>query len=146
MKKVLALILAAAMAFGLVACGGGGDSSSTPAAGSGNAASTASTAGSGEKDGTLLYYCAFIGDFGLGDMGNRASLAAAEKYNLEYKLVEYGTDSSVAVNSLRDALETSNLRLCRGLQLVHLRRHERHRPHVPGYHLYPVRHLPDRRL
>ena len=107
MKKVLALILAAAMAFGLVACGGGGDSSSTPAAGSGNAASTASTAGSGEKDGTLLYYCAFIGDFGLGDMGNRASLAAAEKYNLEYKLVEYGTDSSVAVNSLRDALETS---------------------------------------
>ena len=45
MKKVLALILAAALAFGLVACGGG-DSSSTPAAGS--TAGAASTTGSGE--------------------------------------------------------------------------------------------------
>lgn len=109
MKKVLAFVLAMAMGLSLVACGATpapAASTSTPASGS-TPASTSTPAAGGEKAGKLLYYCAFIGDFGLGDMGNRASLAAAEKYNLEYNLVEYGTDSSVAVNSFLDAMETS---------------------------------------
>lgn len=55
---------------------------------------------------TLLYYCANIGDFGLGDMGWRAAQAAGEKYGYEVTLVEYGSDSSQAVNSLIDALDT----------------------------------------
>ena len=103
MKKVLALVLALAMSLSLVACGGG-DSSTADGS---QAAGGSSAAAEGDYDGKLLYYCAFIGDFGLGDMGNRASQAACEAYNLEYNLVEYGTDSSVAVNSFRDALETN---------------------------------------
>lgn len=94
MKKILALILALVLCFSLVACGGGGTGgggTDTPA----------------EKE-SLLYYCAFIGDFGLGDMGHRASMAAAEKYNLDLKIIEYGTDSSVAVNGFLDAIETTH--------------------------------------
>lgn len=108
MKKLLSLLLTGAMVFSLAACGG--TSNTTGASQSGTAGGETTAAGqttaSGEKK-TILYYTPFIGDFGLGDMGNRAAQAASEKYNLEYTLVEYGTDSSVAVNSFLDTLESN---------------------------------------
>lgn len=87
MKKLLALTLALVMCLSLVAFG--------------NKASA-------EKPKTVLYYCAYIGDFGLGDMGWRAAQAAGEKYGYDVTLVEYGNDSSQAVNSLIDALDTKH--------------------------------------
>lgn len=89
MKKVLAIVLTMVMCFGLV-----------------NFA-----LGEAPKDGegkTMLYYCAYIGDFGLADMGWRATQAAQEKYGYDVTLVEYGADSAQAVNSLVDALDTKH--------------------------------------
>lgn len=104
MKKVLAIVLTLVMSFGLVACGGGSSSGGASTGGS-TAVGTGTTDGSKPK---ILYYTAYIGDFGLGDMGHRASLAAAEKYDLDFTLIEYGKDNSVAVNSFLDAIESSH--------------------------------------
>ncbi len=41
-------------------------------------------------------------------MGNRAAQSAAELYGYDYTLVEYGQDSSLAINSLIDALDTKH--------------------------------------
>ncbi len=116
-KKVLAVILAAALCMGLMACGNSTDSQTKEAAGTKEAAAEetggtdeASGEGeeaSGEKE-SLLCYVAYIGDFGLADMGWRAAQAAGEKYGYDVTLVEYGNDNSQAVNSLVDALETKH--------------------------------------
>ena len=87
MKKLLALTLALVMCLSLVAFG---------------------SKASAEKPKTVLYYCAYIGDFGLGDMGWRAAQAAGEKYGYDVTLVEFGNDNSQAVNSLIDALDTKH--------------------------------------
>lgn len=62
-----------------------------------------------EKKGKILFFTAFIGDFGLSDMGYRAVQEIAEEYNLDWTLVEYGSyDASLAVNCYWDALETTS--------------------------------------
>lgn len=96
MKKALALILALVMCFSLVACGGDKDKDK-------NTDGNNTDGETGNK--TMLYYCANIGDFGLNDMGWRAAQAAKEKYGFDVTLVEYGADTSQAVNSLIDAMD-----------------------------------------
>ena len=88
MKKLLALVLALVMCMSIVAYADG----ETKAA----------------EGKTMLYYTAYIGDFGLADMGWRAAQAAEEKYGYDVTLVEYGNDNSQAVNSLIDALDTKH--------------------------------------
>ena len=51
----------------------------------------------GEKE-KILFFTAFIGDFGLSDMGYRAVQEIAEKYNM---------DPALAINTFWDALETT---------------------------------------
>lgn len=92
MKKILSLILAFIMCLGLVTAGS-------------FEVALAEKAGAGK---TMLFYTAYIGDFGLADMGWRAAQAAQEKYGYDVTLVEYGNDSSQAVNSLIDALDTKH--------------------------------------
>ena len=110
MKKALAMVLALVMCLGLVACAGSG-SNSTPAttkASTDTQAPAAEGSGKAAEGKTMLYYTAYIGDFGLADMGWRAAQAAQEKYGYDVTLVEYGNDSSQAVNSLIDALDTKH--------------------------------------
>lgn len=110
MKKALAMVLALVMCLGLVACAGSG-SNSTPAttkASTDTQAPVADGSGKAAEGKTMLYYTAYIGDFGLADMGWRAAQAAQEKYGYDVTLVEYGNDSSQAVNSLIDALDTKH--------------------------------------
>lgn len=110
MKKALAMVLALVMCVGLVACAGSG-SNSTPAttkASTDTQAPAAEGSGKAAEGKTMLYYTAYIGDFGLADMGWRAAQAAQEKYGYDVTLVEYGNDSSQAVNSLIDALDTKH--------------------------------------
>lgn len=110
MKKVLALILVVALCVGLVACGNSKPAETKPEDKPTTNAESVSNGGEnlpGEGK-SILYYCAFIGDFGLADMGHRAAKAAAEKYGYELTLVEYGQDKSQAVNSLVDALDTKH--------------------------------------
>lgn len=110
MKKALAMVLALVMCLGLVACAGSG-SNSTPAttkASTDTQAPAADGSGKAAEGKTMLYYTAYIGDFGLADMGWRAAQAAQEKYGYDVTLVEYGNDSSQAVNSLIDALDTKH--------------------------------------
>jgi len=95
MKKLIALLLALAMCLSLVACGGGSEKADAPAA-------------EGESAKTILHFAANIGDFGLNDMIDRAARAAVAKYGFQHTLVEYGADSSQAVNSLVDALDTKH--------------------------------------
>lgn len=110
MKKALAMVLALVMCLGLVACAGSG-SNSTPAttkASTDTQAPAAEGSSKAAEGKTMLYYTAYIGDFGLADMGWRAAQAAQEKYGYDVTLVEYGNDSSQAVNSLIDALDTKH--------------------------------------
>ena len=110
MKRHLAMVLALVMCLGLVACAGSG-SNSTPAttkASTDTQAPAAEGSGKAAEGKTMLYYTAYIGDFGLADMGWRAAQAAQEKYGYDVTLVEYGNDSSQAVNSLIDALDTKH--------------------------------------
>lgn len=104
------MVLALVMCLGLVACAGSG-SNSTPAttkASTDTQAPAADGSGKAAEGKTMLYYTAYIGDFGLADMGWRAAQAAQEKYGYDVTLVEYGNDSSQAVNSLIDALDTKH--------------------------------------
>ena len=106
MKKIIALLLVLAMCLSLVACGGG----SAPAAKDEPAADKPAAAGndaaSAEKK-SIIFFTAFIGDFGLSDMGYRAVQELAAEYNMDWTLVEYGSyDAALAVNCFWDALET----------------------------------------
>ena len=101
MKKFIALLLVAVTVFSFAACGSGSSNSNS---GSGSGAEAGNGAEASEKK-SILYYCQFIGDFGLNDMGWRAAQKAAEKYDMDLTLVEYGNDTSQAVNSLVDALD-----------------------------------------
>ena len=61
-----------------------------------------------EEKGKILFFTAFIGDFGLSDMGYRAVQEIAEQYDLDWTLVEYGAyDPALAINSFWDALESN---------------------------------------
>ena len=95
MKKALALILALVMCLSLVACGN--SNSNEPAGNEGE-----------ETPKTILHFASNIGDFGLNDMIDRAAKAAVATYGFEHTLVEYGADTSLAVNSLVDALDTKH--------------------------------------
>lgn len=58
----------------------------------------------------IMFFTAFIGDFGLSDMGYRAVQEIAKKYNMDWTLVEYGAyDPSLAVNCFWDALDTNKI-------------------------------------
>lgn len=116
-RKVWAIILAATLCIGLTACGNGSGGQSGKTVGTEDEASDVQSDGEAETDEaeqssegkeSLLCYVAYIGDFGLADMGWRAAQAAGEKYGYDVTLVEYGNDSSQAVNSLVDALETKH--------------------------------------
>ena len=102
-KRLTALIAASAILLSLAACG---QKDPEPTQGSNPGQQTETN--NPEQQKTIMFYIPYIGDFGLGDMGYRASTAAAEKYNLKFNLVEYGQDNSIAVNSLVDALETTH--------------------------------------
>ena len=102
-KRLTALIAASAILLSLAACGQK-DPEPTQSSNPGQQTETNNP----EQQKTIMFYIPYIGDFGLGDMGYRASTAAAEKYNLKFNLVEYGQDNSIAVNSLVDALETTH--------------------------------------
>lgn len=111
MKKFIALLLAIVMCLSLVACAAG--SSSKPVATSEKAADTAKASDNGSETSTekkkIIFFTAFIGDFGLSDMGYRAVQQLAEEYNLDWTLVEYGSyDAALAVNCFWDALETTH--------------------------------------
>lgn len=95
MKKIIALLLALAMCLSLVACGAGSaDKADAPAK------------AEGEKK-SIIFFTAFIGDFGLSDMGHRAVQELAAEYNMDWTLVEYGSyDAALAINCFWDALET----------------------------------------
>lgn len=86
MKKILAMLLVLTMVLALL---------------------PATAAAENPKE--LLFFTAFIGDFGLSDMGNRATDEIAEKYGMNKTLVEYGSyDAALAVNCFWDALETKH--------------------------------------
>lgn len=110
MKKLIALLLTLAMCLSLAACGGNSNTTKTdttekPAVDAGSKENTAEPA---EKK-QILFFTAFIGDFGLSDMGYRAVQELAETYNMEWTLVEYGSyDAALAVNCFWDALETKH--------------------------------------
>jgi len=92
MKRFLSLFLALVLCFTLAVSNIG----------------IAETAAKGEKE-KILFFTAFIGDFGLSDMGYRAVQEIAEKYNMDWTLVEYGAyDPALAVNCFWDALETTS--------------------------------------
>ena len=107
MKKLIALLLALAMCLSLVACGGGSEKADAPAANAPAADAPAANAPAADAK-TILHFAANIGDFGLNDMIDRAARAAVEKYGFKHTLVEYGADTSQAVNSLVDALDTKH--------------------------------------
>lgn len=106
MKKMIVLLLTITMCAGLCACGNGKETSTTSADESSPAAAASTEEGESEK---ILFFTAFIGDFGLSDMGHKAVQRIAENYNMQHTLVEYGSyDAGLAVNSFWDALETTN--------------------------------------
>lgn len=99
MKRVIAMLLVITVCSGLYACGSGNQP----------APSAAASAARDEKPEKILFFTAFIGDFGLSDMGYQAVQRISEVYNMEYTLVEYGSyDAGLAVNSFWDALETTD--------------------------------------
>ena len=110
MKKGLAIVLMFVMCVSLISCTQSEDKKTAPEAKEStdtkNPADTGNEKPASGK--TMLYYAAYIGDFGLADMGWRAAQAAKEKYGYDVTLVEYGNDSSQAVNSLIDALDTKH--------------------------------------
>lgn len=110
-KKLIALVLALAMCLSLVACGGSGTSTSNS---TGNTAQNSANDTKQDSNDTgakkkIIFFTAFIGDFGLSDMGYRAVQELAETYNMDWTLVEYGSyDAALAVNCFWDALETTH--------------------------------------
>lgn len=113
-KRTLALLLAAAMVMCLFAGCASKPAASDDAPAKATEAKTteaqteAQAPAAEDSKKSILYYVAYIGDFGMWDMGYRAASAAAEKYGYDLTLVEYGTDTSAAVNSLVDALDTKH--------------------------------------
>ena len=114
MKRLAAALLALVLCLSMVACASGNATKTdpaTPAADAQTASSetseTTQTEESNSKP-TMLYYTGFIGDFGLNDMGWSAAQAAAEKYGYDLTLVEFGADTSQAVASLIDAMDTKH--------------------------------------
>ncbi|MBR2670620.1 MAG: BMP family ABC transporter substrate-binding protein, partial [Oscillospiraceae bacterium] len=102
MKKLLALLLAAMMVVGLLAaCGGsssGGSAEPAPA-------SSGEEGGSENAVPQVLFFYSAIGDYGFGDQGYAACKNLEQKYGMKMTLIECGTDTSIAVTSLWDAVE-----------------------------------------
>lgn len=88
MKKLLALVLACAMTLSLVACGGGEDGEKE----------------SGDKLRVQLIV-SNLGDKSFNDSADRGLKKAAEDYDIEYKVVEFGTDNSKVEITLQEAAE-----------------------------------------
>lgn len=125
MKKIAALLLALVMCLSIAACSSNTsttnnktDSNSSDSSSNGSSNSSSNTnstdtsnttdKSSGEKE-KIIFFTAFIGDFGLSDMGYRAVQEIAEKYDMEWTLVEYGSyDAALAVNCFWDALESGS--------------------------------------
>ncbi len=58
---------------------------------------------------SMLFFTAFIGDFGLSDMGYQTARDICDEYGWDLTLVEYGSyDPALAVNSFYDAIETNH--------------------------------------
>lgn len=101
MKKLIALVLALVMTLALfTACGAKTDEPVVENNEGGDVATTAS-------NGKILNFVGNLGDFAFGDMSQAITLKLAEEYNFEQTCVEYGTDTSVAVVSLMNAIETT---------------------------------------
>lgn len=99
MKRISVMLLVISICAGLWACGSGTQTAATSAA----------SVVKDEKTEKILFFTAFIGDFGLSDMGFKAVQRISEVYNMDYTLVEYGSyDAGLAVNSFWDALETTD--------------------------------------
>ena len=107
MKKIIALLLALAMCLSLVACGGSASAEKPAADNAGSSAAPAAKEEASNEKKSIIFFTAFIGDFGLSDMGYRAVQELAAEYNMDWTLVEYGSyDAALAINCFWDALET----------------------------------------
>ena len=90
MKKLLALVLAGAMALSMVAC------SSTPAS------SDAPADGSMK----VLLVATALGDKSFNDSADAGLKKAAEDFGIEYNVIEYGNDNSKVEPTLQEAAES----------------------------------------
>ena len=126
-KRIVALLMAAAMVVSLAGCGSKGTTApaeeSRTEAQKTEAAKTdpakpeeAKTEEGGEtaKEGGKLLFFAIqnIGDYGINDLGYFAAQDIAEKYGMDLTLVEGSNDASVRTTSLLDALETGDYDYC----------------------------------
>lgn len=126
-KRIVALLMAAAMVVSLAGCGSKGTTApaeeSRTEAQKTEAAKTdpakpeeAKTEDGGEtaKEGGKLLFFAIqnIGDYGINDLGYFAAQDIAEKYGMDLTLVEGSNDASVRTTSLLDALETGDYDYC----------------------------------
>lgn len=109
MKKIIALLLALVMCLSLAACGGSAGKTTNTDDKSTAAQKTAGNDSTSADKKKILFFTAFIGDFGLSDMGYRAVQELAEEFNMDWTLVEYGSyDAALAVNCFWDALESTH--------------------------------------
>lgn len=109
-RKIIAILLVLSMCFAMAACSKGSNGDKNTGGNSNVSDEDGDNKGGTSKDEKkkFLFFTAFIGDFGLSDMGHRAAKEICEKYGYELTLVEYGSyDAALAVNSFWDALETS---------------------------------------
>ena len=100
MKKLLALLLAGAMALSMVAC-----SSDEP-----------QNEGDGEDKMRVQLIVSNLGDKSFNDSAHAGLQKCAEEYGIDYKYVEYGTDNSKAEPTLMEAAEDGyDLVVCQNL-------------------------------
>ena len=98
MKKLLALVLAGAMAFSMVACG--------------------SKDNGGEAEGEKLkvaLVCTQLGDKSFNDSADAGLKALAEEGLIEYKAIEYGNDNSVVDQEMLEAAQEYDVVCCNNL-------------------------------
>lgn len=110
MKKIVSLLLVAAMALSLVACGGGDSSSAA-----GDSAAQGSSAASGDvvagfdkpasEMGVTLVLNTNLGDHAICDLSYQGLTEAAEKYGFTANVVELGGDVTLQVPTLQEYAE-----------------------------------------
>ncbi len=106
MKKILSLILILVLALTLAACGGSGDASE------GNGSSSEGGGDAGGEQTKMLFFAGTRGDMGFNDLGFEGATLIAEQEGFDLTPVEYGTDTSTAVTTLFDALDTGGYKWC----------------------------------